>query len=722
MYCSLYDAMPVYQGPNGSRKTACNLAVSIKMTNFADDFNTLNSNNKMKKQRFNPTKPLVFRHFSHKSYALFACLGKVVIIGVLSVSTLKHAKADGISVRTELADDSLKRAPIGLDEVTITGSRAPLTAAEAARMVTVVSRDEIERAEANSISDILKQVTGVDVRQRGAFGIQTDIATSGGTFDQTAILLNGMNLSSTQTGHNATDFPVSISDIERIEIISGPAARLMGASAFAGAINIVTRRPKTSGISLRAEGGSFGTASTEATMALSKGALKTMIATGYGQSDGGTENSDFHMRRAYWQGSISKTNLLLRWQAGISSRDFGASTFYTARFNNQYETTRRIIASVGADVAIPGTRILISPTLYAHRDIDHYQLTRGLTGAENGENLHRTDNYGLQLNASTAWTLGRTTIGFDIARDHILSTAYGLPMDESKWKDIRNSSRKYNRKAGRTNSSITLEHNIVMQQLSLSVGMTAIRNTGLDSSIRFYQGIDAAYRPTAEWKIFASVNKGLRLPTFTDLYIANAIQKGDDSLRPERNTMMRIGAQTDNPISNASLSMFYSRGRDMIDWVYPDETSKQYHAMNIGRLNNLGIDADVTLKMGKIWQQGFLKNIRLSYSYIHQRHSTGQPIWKSLYALEYLRHKFTAQVDHHIWRNLSATWAFRWQQRMNGYHPYAKIDCRIAWNTDKYSLWMKGDNLTAHRYYDLGGVRQPGLWIMAGAEVKLGKK
>lgn len=137
MYCSLYDAMPVYQGPNGSRKTACNLAVSIKMTNFADDFNTPNSNNKMKKQRFNPTKPLVFRHFSHKSYALFACLGKVVIIGVLSVSTLKHAKADGISVRTELADDSLKRAPIGLDEVTITGSRAPLTAAEAARMVTV---------------------------------------------------------------------------------------------------------------------------------------------------------------------------------------------------------------------------------------------------------------------------------------------------------------------------------------------------------------------------------------------------------------------------------------------------------------------------------------------------------------------------------------------------------------------------------------------------------
>ena len=179
----------------------------------------------------------------------------------------------------------------------------------------------------------------------------------------------------------------------------------MGTSAFGGAINIVTRRPKESNILLRAEGGSFGTFDTGATMTLSKGALQTMIATGYGQSDGGTENSDFHQRRAYWQGNYSKTDYSLRWQTGISSRDYGASTFYSARFNNQYETTRRIIASVAADVAIPGTGIVISPMVYAHRDMDHYQLTKGLTGAANGENIHRTDNIGAQLNANASWRL-----------------------------------------------------------------------------------------------------------------------------------------------------------------------------------------------------------------------------------------------------------------------------------------------------------------------------
>jgi iron complex outermembrane receptor protein len=454
-------------------------------------------------------------------------------------------------------------------------------------------------------------------------------------------------------------------------------------------------------------------------MMLSKGALQTMMATGYGQSDGRTENSDFHLRRAYWQGSYSKTDYSLRWQTGITSRDYGASTFYSARFNNQYETTRRIIASVAGDVEIPGIGIIISPMIYAHRDMDHYQLTKGLTGAANGENIHRTDNIGAQLNANASWRLGQTTIGLDISRDNILSTAYGEQMEENRWKSIRGSERKYDRKAGRTNSALTLEHNVVTRRLSISAGMTAFRNTSLDNSIRLYPGLDIAYRPAEQWRLFASWNKSLRLPTFTDLYVANAVQKGDANLLPEKNTMMKIGAQTTNNAADASLSCFYSRGRDMIDWVYPDETASRYQAMNIGRLNNIGVDAQVVLHMDNILKQSTLRNISISYSYIHQNHKTDQPIWKSLYALEYLKHKLTAQADLHIWRNLSATCALRWQQRMNGYHPYAKIDCRIAWNDRRFSVWVKGDNLTAHRYYDIGGVLQPGLWIMAGAEIRL---
>ena len=197
----------------------------------------------MQQKLFCERKALRFKHFSRKGYALFAVAGREVLIGTLSVATLSHAKADGISVITEATGDSLQRSELKLEEVVVTGSRAPLTLAESAKIVSVITREDIHRAAAESINDILKLAIGVDVRQRGGFGVQTDISVRGGNFDQITILLNGVNISSPHTGHLSADFPVSPEDIERIEVLEGPAARVYGTSAFNGVINIVTASP-----------------------------------------------------------------------------------------------------------------------------------------------------------------------------------------------------------------------------------------------------------------------------------------------------------------------------------------------------------------------------------------------------------------------------------------------------------------------------------------------
>ena len=70
--------------------------------------------------------------------------------------------------------------------------------------------------------------------------------------------------------------------------------------------------------------------------------------------------------------------------------------------------------------------------------------------------------------------------------------------------------------------------------------------------------------------------------------------------------------------------------------------------------------------------------IEAGYAFIHQKHETDREIFGSLYALEYLRHKATFQLDHRIWSRLSASWAVRWQQRMNNYSPYTKVDVQTA--------------------------------------------
>lgn len=169
----------------------------------------------MNKTIFNKRASLKFSHFSNKGYSLFSVLGRVVAIGALSVTTLTYAKAEGISVEGAKADSVFIRGgkAYELDGVTVTGSRAPMTVELSPKIVTVMTREDIQRSAAQTINDVLKLATGVDVRQRGGFGVQTDISINGGTFDQIAIFLNGVNISNPQTGHNASDFPVALADI-----------------------------------------------------------------------------------------------------------------------------------------------------------------------------------------------------------------------------------------------------------------------------------------------------------------------------------------------------------------------------------------------------------------------------------------------------------------------------------------------------------------------------
>ena len=665
---------------------------------------------------------LKFKHFGHKGYSLFSCLGKEVLIGTLSVATLSHAKAESVSTQP-VKKDSLSMAgskEVMLDEVNITGSRAPMTALQSAKIVSVITRDDINRAQAESVNDLLKMATGVDVRQRGGFGVQTDISINGGTFDQITILLNGINISNPQTGHNAADFPVNLNDIERIEVLEGASARVFGSSAFNGAINIVTRSDRQSDVRINAEGGSFGSVGGGASVALTGKNLHNQISSGYMRSDGGSDNSDFKKWHGFYQGDLASHYINLNWQLGLSSQDYGANTFYSAKYPNQYEETRRMIASVSGDIHNLPAGLVITPTVYWNRSTDHYQLIRGMEGDKAGENYHRDDVYGASINAHVSWLLGTTAIGADIRKEHIYSTALGELMDQSQWKSIHGTERMYNHEGERTNNSVFMEHDVVLDKFTLSAGVLANKNTALSGGLRFYPGIDISYRPNYNWKLYASWNKALRMPTFTDLYMSNVIQQGDTKLNPEKNDTYKIGTRYRCKGIEAILSGFYSRGKDMIDWVFESSTSTKYHAMNIGTLNNIGYSADITLNIPElICETSYITKLKFGYAYIHQNHDTDQPIYKSLYALEYLKNKFTAEADHRIFSKLSAAWYIRWQQRMNGYSPYTKIDCKVQWTEPKYDLYVKIDNITNHRYYDLGGVLQPGFWIMVGGNLKI---
>lgn len=242
-----------------------------------------------------------------------------------------------------------------LDATSVTASRVPIVMGQSARMVTLLDSIIIESSPARTVNDLLKYAPGVDVRQRGVMGVQTDISIRGGTEDQIAVLLNGIPVSDPQTGHNSVDFPVNMSDIDHIEILEGPAGRIYGAASLVGAINIVTKAQEVSGGSISAEGGSFGYFNGNASIGLRTGRVSNRISGGWTRSDGHTRNaegglnSDFSMVKAFYQGNAATGSWSLDWHAGMSLKDFGANTFYSSKYDDQFEHTLKTFTAVSAE-------------------------------------------------------------------------------------------------------------------------------------------------------------------------------------------------------------------------------------------------------------------------------------------------------------------------------------------------------------------------------------
>lgn len=683
----------------------------------------------MQKKTFCKHSALRFKHFSRKGYALFACMGREVLIGTLSVATLSHAKAEGVSIRTEEAADTLLRTELKLDEVIVTGSRAPLTLAETAKIVSVITREDIHRAAAESINDILKLATGVDVRQRGGYGVQTDISVRGGNFDQITILLNGINISSPHTGHLSADFPVSPEDIERIEILEGPASRVYGASAFNGVINIVTSRPShdSSAPSLggyaKIDGGSYGYANANGGVShgsdVGKGRIDGTLSGGYTRSDGATPNSNFTSSRVFYNGGYSSENVTVNAQLGYSYKPYAANTFYGASSTDQWESNERLMAAVNGDIKLGAVHLM--PQVFWNRWFDHYQWHKDNPA---GENYHKVDTYGGGLSAWFASSLGKTSIGFDMRRESIWSTKLGILQDESEWQSTggydATDDVKYKNKDARNDLSAFLEHDILLRQWSISLGLLANRNTGLDHSWRFYPGIDIAYRPTDAWKLYASWNMALRMPTFTDLYYSGANIEGNSNLKPEKTSDLQLGARYAAKAFVAELQLFYSHKTDMIDWTtYKEANDNIFHSVNF-QMDNLGAEINLQFLPQNVWGETCpLRKVGVQYSYIHEDSKYDVTVISSKYAMDYLRHKVAINADGRIYRDFNASISWRWQDRIGEANPsYALFDARLSWDKPRYTLFADATNIFNKHYFDYVSIPQPGRQFRAGVIVR----
>ena len=705
----------------------------------------------MYKPIFNKRSVLKFTHFTNKGYSLFSCLGREVVIGVLSVATLSHATADGVTTNEELvtADSTRTNREVMLEGVSVMGTRAPLTQSQQARMVTVLTRDDIQAAPVQSVNDLLKLAVGVDVRQRGPIGAQTDVSVRGSNYEQITVLLNGINICDPQTGHNSFDFPVDISDIERIEVLEGPAARVYGTSSLVGAINVVTApllSPLQGGrckegksvwnVDARAEGGSYGYLSVGGRVALSpcrgelKGGFHSLSASytrsdGYSRNKAGALNADYRGRKLFYQGRYDNGQLHVHWHAGMSVKDFGSNTFYGVSSDNQFEHTFKTYTALQADAKCG--RVHIKPAVYWNRFADRFEYFRGEPDRVK-YNYHLTNVYGLNLNSYVDWVGGRTAVGAEIRFEDLMSSNLGEPL--SRKHSIHGTDRDYEYGLNRTNIQFILEHNVVWNSLTVSAGLVAVNNSWADMGVRVYPSIDAGYRIGNHWKVYASYNASLRMPSVTELYYSVGGYKADKYLKPEEVSAVETGIRYLGYSVMGKACVYYNRYKNLIDWIRHTDQGPDapWESVNFGEINALGVEASVEMNLLHLFpSQHLLKRFHLAYSYIHQDKEEEAGV-QSRYALEYLRNKLIAGLQLNLWKQLELGISYRLQNRtgsytdVNGavcpYGTYGIVDVRLQWQSPHVCVYLEANNLFSRKYVDYGNIPQPGLWVMSGIKVK----
>ncbi|EXJ14109.1 TonB-dependent receptor [Imhoffiella purpurea] len=130
---------------------------------------------------------------------------------------------------------------VALETISVTATRTPTALERQPSATQVIDRSQIERLDAQRLTDVLKIAQGVTLQKRGT---RDTVSIRGFTNEQTLILIDGRRLASEPSQKFELD-RITLANVERIEIVRGPASALYGADALGGVINVITRRPES---------------------------------------------------------------------------------------------------------------------------------------------------------------------------------------------------------------------------------------------------------------------------------------------------------------------------------------------------------------------------------------------------------------------------------------------------------------------------------------------
>lgn len=596
-----------------------------------------------------------------------------------------------LAVGSAPSDSAAQAALVPLDTLHVqVGSRANARLPSLTRTVQLFDHHQIASLPVRTLSGLLAWATGVEIQARSP--AQSDIGIRGGGFEQVVVLVNGVRMSDPQTGHFDLDLAVPLDQIDRVEVLRGPASALYGADAVGGVVNVVTK-DAAQGWSGRIEGGSWGSAR----MSLAAGALGPLgtdvrVGGEFSRSDGHRAGTDHEatlvhasLHRPVNHGAFSA-------ELGIGRRDFGARDFYAPY--PSYEKTRTYTSALrwsSAEGRRPGIELGFS----FRRHEDEFTLIRDDPAVY--QNRHSSSQAGGDAIVRRELAAGLSVVaGGELFRDLLRSNSLG--------------------DRGETRGAFYLEGVLGNGAPGiLSVGFRQDWHQGFGSF--FSPSLSGALRFGAAAKIRGALGRSFRAPTWTERYYNDPVNRGRADLAPEKAWSAEVGFDI-APGGGVvfGLTAFRRAATELIDWARPNpaagdgsQVPPPWETRNVEEATFHGIETEASgpAPFGLQWRFGGM------WLSVDAGEIEG---FTSKYALRPL----TSQVSAGLERSVTGRGTVGLnvhRARRTGEEAYLRVDLRARVRTGGVWVYLDATNLLGEEYPDITGALAPGRAVFMGIEI-----
>ena len=585
-----------------------------------------------------------------------------------------------------------KKKEIELDQVELMSSpRIEVDKGDNSISILTISNEEIKQSTATNVSELLQQVAGIDIRRRGAEGMQADLYIRGGSFDQTLLLIDGMKVEDPQTGHHTMNMTIPLEVIEKIEIIKGSASRIYGQNAFTGAVNIITKKKIKNDLSIELSNGSFDQKSGGFTIQKELKSSDILFNYSRNESDGYRYNTDYENDEFFIKSNFKIKDQKISTIGAFNERKFGANGFYASPAAiDQYEETQASL--IGFSTTYKTDDLILKPKLYWKRNQDMYVYLRQDPSVY--RNLHISNKVGVEINASTSNLLGNLGLGFDLSKVYLESNNLG------------------ERKRTMLNMFIEQQVKLNNDKIDFTPGVAITFFSDVSTKLNyqnnffnnlfFYPGMDLGYRLDNNLKLYTNIGFTYRIPTYTDLFYTSPTTLGNENLKLEKALTKEIGLKYLKDDFNFNFSLYQRDASDIIDYVRNNE-SEPWQANNIREINTNGFE----LNMGyKFYLGSFrMQTINIGYSNIDDELLETDFAF-SRYALNTLKNQITGTYTFEINEKIYSTVAYKNAERSNE-EKYTIIDFKTSYKSDKFTLSVILNNILDTEYSETNLVPMP---------------